>query len=77
MESDFIVTHRNADKKDSMPATITIRMDKDLMDQVDKLAGMSERSRNEVICMAIRFAMEHLKYIPDSNEDIALSPESN
>ena len=69
MERDFIVTHRNTDKKDAIPATITIRMDKDLMEQVDKLAGMSERSRNEVICMAIRYAMEHLKYISDPTEE--------
>lgn len=32
----------------------------------DKLAVKSERSRNELMCMALRYALEHLEFIPNS-----------
>ena len=39
--------------------------EKELQEEFDRLAAKSDRSRNEVMCMALRYALEHLEFIPD------------
>ena len=39
-----------------------------VQEQFDKLSAKSERSRNELMCMALRFALEHLEFIPENGD---------
>ena len=47
---------------------MTLRHDRDLQEEFNKLSARSDRSRNELMCMALRFALEHLEFIPENNE---------
>lgn len=38
---------------------ISVRIDKDLIDKIDKVAAEANRSRNEVICQSIEFALNN------------------
>ena len=38
----------------------TIRMEKDMLSQVDELAAQYDLSRSEFIVQCVRFAMEHM-----------------
>jgi predicted transcriptional regulator len=59
---DFIVTP----KKKSV--TITIRIDKTIADKLDELALQSDRSRNDLINMALDYALKNVKFISSTNE---------
>ena len=36
---------------------ISVRIDKELLDKIDKVAAESDLSRNEIICQSIEFAL--------------------
>ena len=38
---------------------ISVRIDKDLIDKIDKVAAEANLSRNEVICQSIEFALNN------------------
>lgn len=40
---------------------ISVRIDKSLIDKVDKVASEANLSRNEVICQSIEFALDNTK----------------
>ena len=40
---------------------ISVRIDKDLIDKIDKVAAEANLSRNEVICQSIEFALDNTK----------------
>lgn len=40
---------------------ISVRIDKDLIDKIDKVAAETNLSRNEVICQSIEFALDNTK----------------
>lgn len=52
----LLVTH----KKDKN-VTMTIRLDLELQKQYDDLATKTNRSRNELICMALSYALDHME----------------
>ena len=58
----FIISH----KKDDIYTNITIRILKELLGKFDRLAVQSNRSRNELICTALQYAMDHLEFISDN-----------
>lgn len=58
MDKKFIVRPKNEDDK----VIMTIRIEKELQEKYDDLAGKSNRSRNELICMALRYALENLEF---------------
>ncbi|WP_312615118.1 CopG family transcriptional regulator [Oscillibacter sp.] len=62
----FVVKHKKLEKKKETTETITLRIDKDLLRDYDELAHKSDRSRNEVMNMALKFAYEHLKFMDKS-----------
>ena len=62
MGNDFIVT-----PKEEKTVTITIRVDKKIQEQLDELAKQSGRSRNELINMALEYALQNVKFIEDTN----------
>ena len=69
MPDNFVVRHKKADKKEEKSVVMTIRLDRDLQEAFDELAAKSDRSRNEVMVMALRYALEHLQFIPEDSEE--------
>lgn len=65
MEDKFVVRPKRTDKKEDKSVVMTLRMDRELQEEFDKLAVKSDRSRNELMCMALRYALEHLAFIPE------------
>lgn len=59
---DFIIT-----KKSDQSVTMTIRIEETLQQQYDDIAIRSNRSRNEVINMALKYALANLKFIDNIN----------
>ena len=59
MEKKFIVRPKNDDDK----VIMTIRIEKELQEKYDDLAGKSNRSRNELVCMALRYALDNLEFL--------------
>ena len=59
MEKKFIVRPKNDDEK----VIMNIRIEKELQEKYDDLAGKSNRSRNELVCMALRYALENLEFL--------------
>jgi len=45
--------------------TMTIRIDNEINEKLDELALKSNRSRNELINMSLRYAFENLEFIQD------------
>lgn len=58
---DFIVTPKEKS------VTITIRVDKTIADKLEELAIQSDRSRNELINMALVYALKNVKFISSTN----------
>ena len=60
MKNKFIVK-----PKTTHSVTMTIRIDSELNDNLDELALKSNRSRNELINMSLRYAFENLEFIQE------------
>lgn len=65
MDNKFVVRPKKFDKKEDKSVIMTIRIDRELQEEFDKLAGKSDRSRNELIGMALRYALDNLEFIPE------------
>ena len=52
----FIITP-NEDKA----VTMTIRIDRTLQERYNELSARTNRSRNELICMALQYALDHME----------------
>ena len=68
---DFLKECIKKSKKNNMRVRIlgdVARLDRDLQEKFDNLSAKSDRSRNELMCMALQFALEHLEFIPEGNE---------
>jgi predicted transcriptional regulator len=64
MDNDFIIT-----PKEDKSVTISIRIDKVIQDKFDELAKQSNRSRNELINMALKYALKNVKFIESEKGD--------
>jgi predicted transcriptional regulator len=62
--NDFIIR-----PKEDKTITMTIRVDKSVQEQFDELAKQSNRSRNELISMALEYALLNVKFVSDVNKD--------
>lgn len=60
MDEKFVLNTKKDEK-----VIMTIRLEKSLQERFDHLAAVSERSRNEVIVMALRYALDHLEFVPN------------
>lgn len=60
---DFIIT-----PKEDKSVTITIRIDKAIQVKLDELSKRSNRSRNELINMALDYALKNVKFIDSTNK---------
>lgn len=61
---DFIVT-----PKEEKSVTITIRIDKALQIKLDELSNQSNRSRNELINMALEYALKNVKFVKETHKE--------
>lgn len=61
----FVIKHKKLEKKEEATVTMTLRLDKDLQYEYDELANKSGRSRNEVMNLALQFALDHLEFIKE------------
>ena len=59
--SKFVVTKKEGLKKNDDLTSITIRIEKDLMEQYATIAYKTNRSRNELIVMGLRYALENME----------------
>ncbi len=59
----FVVKHKDLEPKEEKTVTMTLRISKDLLWDYDELADKSGRSRNEVMNMALKYAIDHLKLL--------------
>jgi predicted transcriptional regulator len=60
MSDNFIIT-----PKEDKSVTMTIRVDRAIQQQFDELAKKSNRSRNEVINLALAYALQNVKFAED------------
>ena len=58
MKEKFVV-----EPKTTRSVTMTIRIDNEINEKLDELALKSNRSRNELINMSLRYAFENLEFI--------------
>lgn len=58
MKDKFVVK-----PKTDRSVTMTIRIDHELNNKLEELALKSNRSRNELINMSLRYAFENIEYI--------------
>ena len=49
------------DPKEDKSVTMTIRIDRSLQKEYNDLAAKTNRSRNELISMALRYALDHME----------------
>lgn len=54
--SKFVIT-----PKEDKSVTMTIRIDATLQEAYNKLAEQTNRSRNELICMALQYALDNME----------------
>lgn len=52
----FIIT-----PKEDKTVTMTIRIDRTLQEEYNNLSAKTNRSRNELISMALRYALDHME----------------
>ena len=52
----FIIT-----PKEDRGVTMTIRIDRTIQEKYNELSGRTNRSRNELINMALQFALDHME----------------
>ncbi len=52
----FVIT-----PKDVKTVTMTIRIDRTLQEEYNELASKTNRSRNELISMALRYALDNME----------------
>ena len=69
MSNKFVVKPKSIKEKEEKSVVMTLRIDKVLQEEYDRLSVTSDRSRNELMCMALRYALDNLEFIPDINEN--------
>lgn len=62
--SKFIVT-----PKEDKSITMTIRIDRDLQEKYNALSTKTNRSRNELISMALQYALDHMEIVDNTDEE--------
>lgn len=68
MKEKFVVRPKKRVPKEDTSILMTLRMDRKLQQEYDALSAKSDRSRNELMCMALRYALDHLEFIPEAGE---------
>lgn len=58
----FVVT-KKTEVKEEKSINMTLRIDKDIQKQYDEWANKTNRSRNELMCMALAYALENIEFM--------------
>lgn len=48
---------------------VSMRMAKDLLKDIDAVANVTGRTRNEILTMSLEFALEHMEIVMKEKED--------
>ena len=68
MSEKFIVT-KKLPTNNEKSVTFTIRIDRALQEKYDKLAFKSDRSRNELINLALEYALKNLEFVGNTENE--------
>lgn len=60
MMEKFVVTPKK-NQSDNY-AVISLRLEKQLLEKYDEVSALSGRSRNDLLCMALQYALENLEF---------------
>lgn len=64
-------TLRIAPKKYAGETTIvSMRLSKELLKEIDSVANITGRNRNEILTMSLEFALNHMEITANEREDI-------
>lgn len=58
---DYIMEKFVVTPKEDKSVTMTIRIDRTLQEKYNELASKTNRSRNELINMALQYALDHME----------------
>lgn len=58
----FVIKHRALEDKEESSVIMTLRLEKELQQEYDNLAKKSDRSRNELMNLALRYAIKNLEF---------------
>lgn len=67
MGKNFIV-HPRGLKGEGPYIVMSLRAEKRLQEEYDQLSGKSGRSRNELMCKALQYALENLEFIEEESQ---------
>jgi predicted HicB family RNase H-like nuclease len=67
MSGKFVITPKSTTQNEKS-VTFTIRIDRELQEKYDSLALSSNRSRNELINMALKYALQNLQFVDNATE---------
>ena len=62
MGTEFLVRPKNLSKTETS-VTMTIRIDRELQQKYDELSAKSGHSRNELMAMALQYAIDNLHFV--------------
>ena len=48
---------------------VSMRMSKELLKDIDNIAKVTGRNRNEIMAMSLEFALNHMEIVMKENED--------
>lgn len=54
--------------KEEKTINMSLRIDKELQGKYDAWAAKTNRSRNELMCMALAYAMDNIEFIEEQEE---------
>lgn len=66
-QKKFTVT-RKPEYREDKSTNMTLRINKELQKQYDEWAIKTNRSRNELMCMALSYAIENIEFIEDKKD---------
>ena len=66
-QKKFTVT-RKPEYKEEKSVNMTLRINKELQKKYDEWAYKTNRSRNELMCMALAYALENIEFVNESEE---------
>ncbi len=70
MDDSFVVRKwkKPVRQKEDKSVVVSMRMEKELREELDEWVRKSGYSRNELMRMALRYALDHLEFVPDTEE---------
>lgn len=68
MSGKFIVKPKSMEKKEDKYVVMTLRLEREIQEEFDKLAAKSDYSRNELMCRALKYALDNLEFVQDTEE---------